>query len=205
MDAYSTKKRAADGILGQALNHPARVQQRSLSEANVAALRQEKAEAKALKLQLVQDQAVQKSQLKSMQAAVKQSKDHGGPRYRHAAPTEGEERPPEYEKGLQKMSKTGADIASAKKQIDKLDRELKREAQADAPQMGSLADWFSKYGDPKRKSNTEENQVSFNMKPRRTAFGGHSSATTLRLGKGIWNDSSALRARSRPPIGLNLA
>lgn len=205
MDAVSLKKRSNDGICRLALNQPARSEQRASQRSHIDCLRKEQSIAKEWHAQLKQDAVEQKHNIKCMHKAIKQSYDFGGPHYGHNVPTAGQERPQAYATALNGLAQSTGAIHAAKQSQRKLDDVAKTELINSTGKIQSFAEWFERYGEPSRKPHATEYCRSLPSRPRNIPFEGRSSsAIHLRLGNAIWNDKSALRTLSRPPIGLDL-
>lgn len=200
---------------------------RSLSQARVEMLRQEQEVAKAWRDKLAKDIIDQKSAIRHQQTAVKQSHDFGGPRYKHHGPPAGEKMPVEYTEAARNLRRFKDDSANSAKQMQSLELDLNRTArrslrdadnilkgikgharpptdeEGSAPAatgVNCMADWFARYGEPKRKAELEERQRTVTLPPRRLPNFDRrpdskrteplfSEARSLRLGAAVWNDN----------------
>eukprot|EP00928_Gymnodinium_smaydae_P091363 TRINITY_DN75080_c0_g1_i1.p1 TRINITY_DN75080_c0_g1~~TRINITY_DN75080_c0_g1_i1.p1 ORF type:complete len:217 (+),score=38.61 TRINITY_DN75080_c0_g1_i1:46-696(+) len=197
MDGYSLKKRQEDGICRLGLNAPERLKQRSHSTGQIATLKQEQKLAKEWHAQLKRDLSFQRSNICALHVAIKQSRDHGGPRYRHVGPVQGQERPSEYIQALSGLATASVDLAASKQQVDTLHKSITREQwnSLDAVKSGqqgvtSFEGWFAKYGEPKRQAELGEKFRTVCLPSRRRPFlDAEAQARTLRLGTAVWNEA----------------
>lgn len=205
MDKLSVAKRSTDGICRLALNQPSRLEQREKQRSRIEALRQEQVIAKEWNAALANDMLKQKTNIKALHRAIKQSHDFGGPRYEHQPPTQGEERPSTYETALTGLRKSASASSTLRSDERKLEDLAKSELMDEGTTVTSFNEWFEKYGTPIRISEARETTRTFADKPRKIPHTTEQSrAVHLRLGSGIWNDRWVLRTNSRKPIGLDL-
>ncbi|CAE8708964.1 unnamed protein product [Polarella glacialis] len=190
MDSYSTKKRSEDGICSLTLNASHRLQQRSVSASRLETLKQEQEHVKEWNAKMKEDLVSQTSNVRALQRDLTESRQWGGPQYRHVPPHTGQTG--EYKRSIGTLHQKIDEQTSKQEAYEKMRQEDSKNIQKTQPDtsMNNLSDWFKKYGEPNRKAELEERSRTIPLKPRRIPFLGQtSSAKTLRLGAG--------RARAR--------
>eukprot|EP00931_Biecheleriopsis_adriatica_P008086 TRINITY_DN109317_c0_g1_i1.p2 TRINITY_DN109317_c0_g1~~TRINITY_DN109317_c0_g1_i1.p2 ORF type:complete len:187 (+),score=49.41 TRINITY_DN109317_c0_g1_i1:75-635(+) len=182
MDAHTLKKRQDDKICAQSLNSPGAQKIKAVNARRAELLREQKELAKSLRVKVGEDIAVQYLNVKAQQVAVKKSKEFGPVEYRHNKPPS-ETSPEGIPHSLQQLLRVSNELDTLQQEAIQLEKQERLSWQSgDKVHCDTLGAWFTKYGEPKRKSVPEERFRSFVKSPRRVPFMGMSNAQTLRKG-----------------------